>query len=171
MVKWWFLSGTFALWALQELYTAGLIHPFIQRDFYILFLHKCFLSYIHILMNVSESTSGLVSCPSLHAAWSSQSATTNFRLLDDLCYLLNYSHRWRSYNFWFTLEIITCSDNYRLMLRCRMTTAGLFQSETAAIALLHPFSFNACSLVVCLYFDYFIFSFSALFSCVIFFGL
>lgn len=122
-------------------------------------------------MNVSESTSGLVSCPSLHAAWSSQSATTNFRLVDDLCYLLNYSHRWRSYNFWFTLEIITCSDNYRLMLWCRMTTAGLFQSETAAIALLHPFSFNACSLVVCLYFDYFIFSFSAVFLCHLFWAL
>lgn len=73
-----------SIWALQELYTAGLIHPFIQRVFYILFLHKCFLSYIHILMNVSESTSGLVSCPSLHAAWSSQSATTNFQLVDDL---------------------------------------------------------------------------------------
>lgn len=68
-------------------------------------------------------------------------------------------------------RIITCSDNYRLMLWCRMTTAGLFQSETAAIALLHLFCFYVCSLVVCLYFDYFVFSFSALFSCVIFFGL
>lgn len=77
---------------------ASFTHSY-KEIFIYFFLHKCFLSYIHILMNVSESTSGLGSCPSLHAAWISQSATTNFRLVDDLCYLLNYSHRWRSYNF------------------------------------------------------------------------